>query len=347
MVSTLPRMFRGRAHVWRIWGGEPRDAVLQAPVMRRVIVLVVLLCVGGPAHAQPAQRRQEAAEHFNRATTAEKDGRYEDAIREYELAYSLVPHANTLYNIGFNYEKLEDLGKAADYYQRYLDERASANDPPDDAEAVRAKIRDLRARATAAASDPPPPPSSTGTSLPQGQPFGGAGGGQPPEQPAPPIARPPVAAWHGGLSVGLGFGDTPVQRYLAHGGIRIAQRIDADAILGGFGKNDHALGVMTRLLITRSPVVASFARAAVTIGYAKQDASSTAETRFPFGLEAGGGVQIGAKGKVEVDAIVRWVRGGWDAESTPIDSYVNDDIAFAIDVGFVVDLAAILGARPN
>jgi len=305
--------------------------------MRGRFVVFPLCAAVAVAHAQPAQRRQEAADHFNRAQVAEKEGHYEEAIREYELAYSLVAHADVLYNIGFDYEKLQDFGRAADYYQRYLDERA--NDPPPDADAVRAKIRDLRAKSVAvvptdpaAPSEPQPPPTSGPVDMP----------------PLPPPTTPPaspLAGWHGGLSYGLGFGDAPTQRFLAHGGIRIARRFDADAVIGGFGKNDRAAGVLARVLVTRSPAVVSFARAAATIGYAKQDASSIAETKFPFGFEAGGGVQIGGKGKIEVDAVVRWLRGGWDAASTTADSFVNDEIAFAIDVGVAVDFGAIAGAR--
>src|ERR1041385_5833858 len=108
--------------------------------MWRRSLVVVWLCAG-VAHAQPAVK---AREHFNRAQAAEKDSRYRDAIDEYEQAYALVPHVDVLYNIAFDYEKLDQWGTAADYYQRYLDERT---EPPADADKVRAKIRELRAKA--------------------------------------------------------------------------------------------------------------------------------------------------------------------------------------------------------
>jgi len=209
---------------------------------------------------------------------------------------------------------------------------------------VRAKIRDLRAKSQAPApapAEPAPQPSDSGAS----QPVGPVDNGALPPPPPPTAPSSSLSGFHGGLAYGLGFGDAPMQRLLAHGGYRIASRLDADAIIGAFGKNDRGAGVLARLLITRSPVVVSFARAAATVGYAKQDASSTAETKFPLGFEAGGGLQIGGKGKVEVDAVVRWVRGGWDAASTTADSFVNDEIAFAIDVGVEVDFGLIAGAR--
>jgi tetratricopeptide (TPR) repeat protein len=299
----------------------------------RSLVLAAWLCGGATAALAQAPTRQEAAEHFKRATAAEKDGRHQEAIDEYLLAYTLVPHADVLYNIGVNYEALKEWARAVEYYQRYLDERSER---PSDADAVAAKIRELRTRIPA----PPPPVEPPGTGEP----------GAPPGPPAiidtpPPPPYNPLARWHAGLSYGLGVGDAPVERFLGHAGMRFGQRFDIDGIVGAFGKNDYALGVMGRLLLSRINLAQPFVRAAVTIGYAKQDASSGADTRFPVGFEAGGGLQIGARGKIEVDAVVRWIAGGWDAAATTADSYVNDTFAFAFDVGVVVDFAIISGVR--
>jgi hypothetical protein len=85
----------------------------------------------------------------------------------------------------------------------------------------------------------------------------------------------------------------------------------------------------------------------VTIGYAKQDGSSVADTRYPLGFEAGGGLLVGRNAKIEIDAGVRWLRGGWDAASTTVDSHVNDDMAFAVDIGVALDFAAIATAIAN
>ena len=106
------------------------------------------------AAAQPAENRQEAAEHFKLAKAAEKDARHQDAIDEYLLAYTLVPHADVLYNIAFNYEALKQWARAVEYYQRYLDERS---DRPPDADTVIAKIKELKTRIPAAPPPPPPP----------------------------------------------------------------------------------------------------------------------------------------------------------------------------------------------
>jgi hypothetical protein len=154
-----------------------------------------------------------------------------------------------------------------------------------------------------------------------------------------PTPAEPFVRWHLGAAYGIGVGDAPIQRFLAFGGLRLSRFVELDAIGGAFGKNDYALGGVTRVLLPGSRVATPFLRGAVTIGRAKQDASSTAGTKFPVGFEAGGGVQLGSKrGHFEADAVIRWVRGGWDAMASP-DSYVNDELAVALDIGFAFDIS--------
>jgi hypothetical protein len=297
--------------------------------------LLVVACLTAVAVAQPSPQ-QEAKEHFDLANAAEKDGRYRDAIDEYEKAYALVPHVDVLYNIATDLEHIEEWARAAELYQRYLDERT---EPAPDAAAVKRKIRVLRARIPA----PPPPPVEP-----------------PPEQPSepPPFNPPPIALvvpqkpqspwanspWHLGASYGVGFGDAPTERYLAYGGLRFAHRADLDLVGGSFGRNDYAVGVMGRVILYPG-YVAPFLRAAATIGVAKQDASSMAGTRFPFGVEVGGGVAFGVHGRVEVDAVARWVSGGWGTADTTAPSYVNDSFAIGIDLGITFDFALIGAGR--
>jgi hypothetical protein len=298
---------------------------------RELGLIAIALLTPAVAWAQPSPR-QQAAENFKRADLADKQGRYADAIAEYEQAYALAPHPDVLFNIATDYEHLQDWERAAEYYQRYLDERDS---PATDADAVRIKIRDLRAKV------PPPPPIADR---------------QPPVsdvQPATDLWRTnlpvPVAVveephWHVGGSYGLGFGDVPSERYLVHGGRTFGGRFDLDAIGGAFGRNDYALGIMARVVILRDRL-SPFVRAGATIGIAKQDASSIADTRFPIGFEAGGGIQFGARGRFELAAVMRFVSGGWDSASTTADSYVNEPFTVAIDLGFSFDVPLIAAAR--
>lgn len=300
--------------------------------MRTALVLgLALLGVTADAVAQPKPpadaERRSAAEHFRKGQAAQKAERFREAIEEYEQAHALVPHPNTLFNIAVCYEKLGEWSQAADYYERYLDEPGEHRD----AATVKDKIAELRARSQPVA----PPPVAEQPAVVE-QPAT-------PEPTAEPMALPTAAKRgrvHVGLSYGIGFGDAPTERYLGYGGIQIAERFELDAILGKFGKNDLAIGVQGKVLLDRIGRLAPFGRGAVTLGYATQDASSAAESRFPIGFEAGGGVLFGARGRFELAAVVRWTRGGFDMESTVVDSYVNDTYAIAIDLGFAFDLAS-------
>jgi hypothetical protein len=318
---------------------------------RRLLVAAVLCAAGGPALAQPSKQQQaQARDHFKRAQAAEKDGRYRDAIDEYQKAYALVPHADVLFNIAFDYEKLELWAEAANFYQRYLDERT---EPPADANEVRTKIRDLRAKARSTHADEPPPsvPMTTEPEPPPALPPT-----KPPVIDSPPVIdqppettgpteTPPPPRWHAGFSYGYGFGDAPSERYLGHIGMRLANVVELDGIIGVFGNNDYAAGLLARFVMTPSAGWAPFVRGAATIGYARQDGSSTAGKRYPIGVEAGGGVQFGRRGRFEVDAVVRWLRGGWEAGETTADSYVNDAVTFAIDLGLSFDIPIITTGR--
>lgn len=309
-------------------------------------VLLVAMLAASTAYAGPSQEQlREAGEHFTAAQAADKAGKYRDAISEYEAAYALVPHVDTLYNIAVDYEKLEDYSKAIQYYLRYLDERDT---PPKDAAEVQKKIRELRQKVPA---EPAPDPyGSGGTNHATDHPHDGAGWGDPSKapnggrvdangflivEPEAPTVRP---RWHAGVKYGFAFGNFPTERYLGHGGITFAQRIELDAVLGAFGANDYAVGAMLRIVLSPQKTWSPFLRGAVTIGYAKSDASSRAEVRAPIGFEAGGGVQLGKTGRVTVEAVLRAVSGGWDSGSTFEDSYINDSVALAFDVGVALDL---------
>lgn len=299
---------------------------------RAWILALALLGSVGVAGAQPTEdAKREAGEHFERGERAQKRGLYHDAIAAYEMAFQLVPHSSTLFNIAVCYEKLGKWAEAVDYYQRYLtiDENAV------DAVEVNDKVRELRARMGPASIAPVTGPNN-------------ATPADPSIRETVPVPRPSArtARWHAGLSYGLGFGDAPVERYLAHGGIRIADRIELDALLGKFGKNDTAAGAMVRVLVATG-VSQPFVHGAVTFGYAKSDDSSDASTKVPLGFEAGAGIRLGKQGRFEVAGVLRFVRGGFDETSTVFDSYINDEMIFAVDLGVAFDIPLTIGLNAS
>ena len=295
----------------------------------RLGALLAVSLLAGTVHAQPlTEAQKEAGEYFERGEQARAGGKYRDAIAAYQRAFALAPHPSVLFNIALSYEKLGEWANAADYYERYLTADSSAAD----ADEVRGKIRDLRGRSTTQPVDTQP---ETGPGVQRGNPF------------TPPPAGPKPARWHIGASYGLGFGDAPVERYLVRGGMKFAGRLELDGVLGKFGKNDHALGGIARLLVAKAEYVQPFLHGAATIGLAKQDDSSDASTKTPLGFEAGAGVRFGSQGRFELAAVFRFVQNGFDETSTVVDSYINDSFAFAIDLGVALDIPLRLPTMPR
>jgi hypothetical protein len=325
----------------------------------------MIFCLAAPAAADPASTR-EAGEHFRRAEAADKAKNYAEAIDEYNAAYALSPHPDVLYNIAIDHERLEQWGEAADAYQRYLDERDGT--PASDAAAVTAKIRELRAKAKQQPTTRPrpephdvvPPQSHVVQPPPYGGPpqLPGAGDGVPPGPPGPPgpgpSDQPPTGItadaraftrWHVAASYGVAFGSEPSERYQLRVGARFGGRADIDLVGGTFGLNDYALGGMVRIAVARDVSVQPVLIAAATVGYAKQDASAHAGTRVPIGAEAGAGIQLSSHYRLELDAVVRLLVNGWGANDTSAFTYVNDQVAFGIDLGGVLDIPVISGGR--
>lgn len=98
------------------------------PVMRRPVA-VVLLC-GMLVQSLPvlADEAAEARAHYESAQRLYDEGRYLEAIADFQVAYRKKPHPNVLYNIGQAYERLLDYGASVAAFSRYLAE-AEPTDP--------------------------------------------------------------------------------------------------------------------------------------------------------------------------------------------------------------------------
>jgi len=130
--------------------------------------LLVVLLLGGVAHAQPSPK-QRADAAFAAAREHYAAGDYAAAARDFEAAYALDPDPAYLFNIAQAYRFAHDCAAAGRNYQRFL---AEVPDAPN-REKVIAYLTEMNSCAEQQARPPslqaPPPP------------------------PAPPPAPPPVA----------------------------------------------------------------------------------------------------------------------------------------------------------
>jgi len=86
-------------------------------VLRAVAVSLVVLV--GVARADDAAKRI-AAEHHQRGANALARDRFDEAIREFQIAYNAVPDPAFLYNLGQAYRANRDARHAVQTYREYL-----------------------------------------------------------------------------------------------------------------------------------------------------------------------------------------------------------------------------------
>jgi len=86
-------------------------------MIQRLVLICVLAAVPSQALADP---KVESKEHFERASAAHKDGRFNDALTELMIAYALDPRPELLYAIGQIHVKLGQCPQAITFYERFL-----------------------------------------------------------------------------------------------------------------------------------------------------------------------------------------------------------------------------------
>ena len=85
-------------------------------------VLIAALFLAPPTEAQ----KKEAKGHFAQGNSFYDAGAYDDALREYQAAYKLVPAPGFLFNIAQCYRLKGDKQNAIDFYQKYIDKSPDA-----------------------------------------------------------------------------------------------------------------------------------------------------------------------------------------------------------------------------
>jgi tetratricopeptide (TPR) repeat protein len=103
-------------------------------IMKRYLLPVVLGC--SFVRIAAADPKTDAKEHFAKASSAHKEGRFSDALNELTIAYALDPKPELLYAIGQIHVKLGQCPQAITFYQRFL----ASNPKPEQAALARKAI---------------------------------------------------------------------------------------------------------------------------------------------------------------------------------------------------------------
>src|SRR5436190_20909532 len=105
----------------------------------RTLILALLVALPSPARADD---QEVARAHFVTGSSYYDQGRYADALHEFEEAYRLSKRVGFLYNIGVCHEQLGHVAEAITAYQGYL---LSVSDESERAD-VQRRVDALKAR---------------------------------------------------------------------------------------------------------------------------------------------------------------------------------------------------------
>lgn len=132
--------------------------------MKIAVAVLVILCLVPSLRGEERDPTARARLYFETGRLLFKEGDYEQAAKQFQSGYAILPRPQFLFNIARCYHKLEQLDKARDAYQRYLRE-APADDP--DRERATRSLDDIESKRP---KEPAPPPIGTPPSSPQAAP---------------------------------------------------------------------------------------------------------------------------------------------------------------------------------
>jgi iron complex outermembrane recepter protein len=117
------------------------------------LLMTALLLLGGEAQARD---RRAASAHFQQGSALYADGRWSDALAEFQAGYEAYPLRGFLVNIGQCYRKLERFDDAADAWRRFLASHPSDAQLRAEVEEALAEVERAREAETPKETTPPP-----------------------------------------------------------------------------------------------------------------------------------------------------------------------------------------------
>lgn len=116
------------------------------------------LALAGGAHAQSDAQKQNAKEHFEKASRLYDVGRYSDAVEEYQKAYLNVEDPVFLFNIAQCYRLSDRPVEAVRFYRNYLRRAPSAPNRSDVERRISEMDKLIQEREKAGMAPAAPPP---------------------------------------------------------------------------------------------------------------------------------------------------------------------------------------------
>jgi hypothetical protein len=156
-----------------VFGRSRYDRTVQ---ICRLLALVVVLGAVGTASPAYALDESAARQHFEKATEAFTRGRYDDAVREYLLAYRASNDSSLLFNVAQSHRLAGHYSSALQYYRMYLQNTPDAQDRKEVERQIKEMEKKLGGDQSTAPSKLPPPEKLA----------------PPPLKPVPPPAELPV-----------------------------------------------------------------------------------------------------------------------------------------------------------
>ena len=112
------------------------------------------------------EQKMQAKEHYQNATKAEKDGRFDDALVELQAALDVTKDPKLFFQLGRVHELSNHLDEAVIAYRRFLNEAKPSPGKAAEVEATIARLEAQRAAATPTPAELPPPAEAATTETP-------------------------------------------------------------------------------------------------------------------------------------------------------------------------------------